>query len=209
MIGQNGEQASPPGSKEAAEWTRLNVRKKQLSGRPHYQPVYYFAHDPLDSSKKYPCGVQNQRGYMQGDGSCPVFSIKSLVASVVGTELAAMHIDYLQRHNGDQHLRSLQHKSEELRKRIEVLEPLVVPPKATAKERVLAFRKEELNLSHKDEPVASTKPAHERKLRRPRQIEPVAPIPPLESASASLLRPKKKEKRKLIFCLSQKKSFRK
>jgi hypothetical protein len=142
MRGQNGEAFSPPGSEEAAEWSRLNARKIQLSGRPHYQPVHYFAHDPFNPSKKYPWVVQNQRGYMQKEGSCPVFSIKSFVASVIGPELAMLHIDYLQRHDGKQHVQSLQKKSDELQKRIELLEPPIIAPKETAKKRVRTFRKE-------------------------------------------------------------------
>lgn len=128
ITGPNNEMQSPPGSKEAIEWTRLNKIKTQLSGVPYPYPVTYFAHDPSNPSVRFACGVQTQRGYMQEGGSCPIFSIKSLVTSICGSELATMHSDYLQRHDGNGHMISLQSRIKDLEMRIKALGGVVPRP---------------------------------------------------------------------------------
>lgn len=109
---------SPSESSEFKEWKRLNDIKEKLSGRPHKEPVEYFAQDPRDPGKKILLEVRNQKGYVQGSGSCTVFSLKSLMSSVLGPELTARHIDYLQRHKTDGHADSLKTLEKELEAKI-------------------------------------------------------------------------------------------
>jgi hypothetical protein len=104
--GPNREEKSPVNSAEAREWKRLHTRKIQLSGTPVLHPITFqsIAFD----GKQITCVIQNQRGYMQEGGSCPIFSIKQLVTSIIGGELTSLHSQFLQTHNGDQHLKIIE-----------------------------------------------------------------------------------------------------
>ncbi|CEG56127.1 hypothetical protein [Legionella fallonii] len=100
--GPNGEGASPPHSAEAHEWLRLNAKIDELNGRPVLGCVDFLSIN-VDGDE-IPMRVHNQKGYMQEGGSCPIFSIKQLVTSITGKELCSLHSQFLQTHNGTQHL---------------------------------------------------------------------------------------------------------
>lgn len=100
--GFNGEEYSLEQSAEANEWRRLNNRIRRLSGKFVRNPVVF---DVVSSSGQLiPWSVHNQKGYFQEGGSCPVFSIKQFVTSIIGHRLASLHSHFLQSHNSYQHL---------------------------------------------------------------------------------------------------------
>lgn len=121
--GPNGEGASPTGSAEAHEWTRLKDRLNRLNGTPVTHPVVF--EDLTQDGQVVRCTVENQRGYLQEGGSCPIFSIKQLVTSIIGHELASVHSHFLQTQNGTQHVQLVNNE-------IIVIERLIASLKADA-----------------------------------------------------------------------------
>ncbi len=100
--GPNGEDSSPPHSAEAHEWLRLNAKRDVLNGIPVSRRVNFLSIN--SNEEEIPAWIENQTGYMQEGGSCSIFSLKQLVASIVGDELCSLHSQFLQTHNGAQHL---------------------------------------------------------------------------------------------------------
>lgn len=116
--GPNGEGASPPHSAEAREWLRLNAKLDALNGIPVLQPVTFLSINA--NGEEVPAWVENQTGYMQEGGSCPIFSIKQLVTSVIGNELSALHSQFLQTHNGARHLQVIANEITERENQLEL-----------------------------------------------------------------------------------------
>ncbi|MCL9684875.1 hypothetical protein [Legionella maioricensis] len=110
--GPNEEGMSPVNSAEADEWRRLHARKILLSGTSILHPITFQS--VAFDGKEVTCVIQNQKGYMQEGGSCPIFSIKQLVTSVIGSELTSLHSQFLQTHNGAQHLQIIEGKINEI-----------------------------------------------------------------------------------------------
>ncbi|RAP35982.1 hypothetical protein B1207_10435 [Legionella quinlivanii] len=105
--------------REKEEHSRLSKLRKQLSGQPYHSPIYYFArgdHIPTQTTLKE---LKNLRGYAQREGSCPAFSLKSLLASILSPELAALHNNFVQTHDALAYLLLMKEKISELDKRIE------------------------------------------------------------------------------------------
>ncbi|KTD47587.1 hypothetical protein [Legionella quateirensis] len=95
--------SSSPGSDEANEWIRLNGIRQLLSGLPYQFPLAYYSQDPLNPSICYRRTVCNRRHFYQEGGSCTIFSLKSLVNSVIGSELMALHNNFMQLSNSKQY----------------------------------------------------------------------------------------------------------
>ncbi|KTD30720.1 hypothetical protein Lmor_2827 [Legionella moravica] len=103
---------SIPGSDEANEWTRLNDLRQLLSGISYSFPLEYYSQDPLNPSKRYRRTVCNRRHFYQEGGSCTIFSLKSLVNSVIGSELMALHSNFMQLSDSKQHIHWIDSKVE-------------------------------------------------------------------------------------------------
>ncbi|MBL7480044.1 hypothetical protein [Legionella bononiensis] len=101
---------SSPDSDEANEWIRLNEIRLFLSGRAHPYPLVYYSKDPLNPSIGHRRTVCNRRGFYQEGGSCPVFSLKSLVNGVIGSELMTLHNNFMQLNNSRHYMRSIECK---------------------------------------------------------------------------------------------------
>ncbi|MCL9683588.1 hypothetical protein [Legionella maioricensis] len=99
---------------EEKEWLRLKELQRVLSGQPYPFPLVYYTQDPLDPSKRYQRSVFNQRNFFQEGGSCPIFSLKSLIASIIGLELTTLHNNFMQLHNGELHLFMIREKMNKL-----------------------------------------------------------------------------------------------
>lgn len=106
--------STPEEDDEANEWIRLNKLKIMLSGTFYPFPIYYYAQDPLDPSKKYQRSVRNQRNFMQEGGSCPIFTLKSLASSIIDMELTTLHTLFMQLNDARGHLLSIDHRINEL-----------------------------------------------------------------------------------------------
>ena len=113
--GPNGEKSSPPNSAEAHEWLRLKARREILDGIPFSGKVDFSTNS---NGEEISTWVHNQRGYRQEGGSCAIFSIKQLVTSIVGSELASLHSQFLQRNDGAQHLQFIEEQIDLLTKQI-------------------------------------------------------------------------------------------
>ncbi len=115
QVGPNGEGSSPPGSPEAIEWTRLNNRLSLLKGTPVFVPVPYTSIGldgaPVDSV------IKNKRNYIQEGGSCCIFSIKQLVASILGNNDTSRHSHFLQQNDGKKHIEILEQLKREINSR--------------------------------------------------------------------------------------------
>ncbi|WP_298623599.1 hypothetical protein [uncultured Legionella sp.] len=109
---------------ENSEWARLNAIKEYLSGRIYLHPVSFYSKNPLDSSKIYQRTVCNQRRYVQEGGSCLIFSLKSLVATIIGNELCALHTNFMQVYNAQQYLEYIGGKIDLLQRSISRFSPV-------------------------------------------------------------------------------------
>ena len=124
--GENNNSFSPLGSVEANEWIRLNKLKQRLSGYPYRKPIHYLARDKVDPSIVYSCSIKPQRDYIQEGGSCAILSIKALMISVLGRQLAVLHSYYMQHHNREGHLASLEIAKNSLKAEIISLTPSLI-----------------------------------------------------------------------------------
>ncbi|MBA2651198.1 MAG: hypothetical protein H0U73_02850 [Tatlockia sp.] len=102
--------SSVPGSEEGNEWQRLHQIKVLLSGSTYFETVRYIARDVVDSSSHHECYVENQIGYIQEGGSCPVFSVKSFVISILGPQLATLITHFMQHHRAQDYVRELKNE---------------------------------------------------------------------------------------------------
>lgn len=83
-------------SDEAREWTRLKNLSDYLSGLPITTPVRYFAHSKAKANLAFSIELAEMKAFPQEGGSCAIFSMRALVASVIGLELAALHSHFMQ-----------------------------------------------------------------------------------------------------------------
>ncbi|MCL9683750.1 hypothetical protein [Legionella maioricensis] len=115
--GPNGEGASPVGSPEAEEWTRVNNRLTLLKGSPigKNHELNYFSIG-LDG-KPVRAVMKNQKNYAQGGGSCTIFSIKQLVTSILEMHATSLHSNFLQHHDGKSQVAALSSLQEEIKQR--------------------------------------------------------------------------------------------
>ena len=101
---------STPGSDEANEWIRLNEMRLLLSGRPSPYPLVYYSKDPLNPSIGHRRTVCNRRSFYQEGGSCPIFSLKSLVNGVIGSELMTLHNNFMQLNSSIHYMKWIESK---------------------------------------------------------------------------------------------------
>lgn len=99
---------APIGSREANEFERLTRIRNLLSGRPYDMPIAYTVSSGF--SQPYQRIIRNEKGYSQQSGSCTIFSIKGLVNSIIGHELATLHADFMQTHTGKDYVVTLQNR---------------------------------------------------------------------------------------------------
>jgi hypothetical protein len=118
--------ASKPGSKEGNKWARIYKVNQMLSGIPYTETLTYTVPDKLNPVIKHRCTVSNQLGYRQDGGSCPIFSIKSLVDSVLGHELTTLHLHFMQQANAVGYLKKLENRMAFLDRKIDRLSSLVI-----------------------------------------------------------------------------------
>lgn len=121
----NTKSDAPINSREAAEWERLTQIRKFLSGHHYEWPIAYTL--PSDfNSQPYQRIIRNEKGYLQQSGSCTIFSIKSLVSSIIGHELMTLHADFMQTHTGNGYVRTLQGRIAYLDARMMALQTLEI-----------------------------------------------------------------------------------
>lgn len=113
-------------NKEKSKWLYFHRLATYLSGTPYTKPVTYYAQDALQPWIKYHRMVQNQKSYIQEGGSCTIFSIKSLLNSVIGHELTALHTHFMQQHNASGYKLALEEKIAGCRKAINAFSPLFI-----------------------------------------------------------------------------------
>lgn len=101
---------SVKGSNEAVEWERLNQLKITLSGEPYSDTLIYYSHDPLKPGLKHERKLKNQKNFVQEGGSCIIFSLKSLVGSILGLQLTTLHTNFMQVNSAASQLRMIDEK---------------------------------------------------------------------------------------------------
>jgi hypothetical protein len=117
---------SPLTSEEGKEWKRLQQLQQVLKGRPYEGKLSYFAQDVLNPAFDYECFVENQKDYMQNGGSCLIFSIKGLLKSVLGQELATLHTHFMQQNDAFDCVNALKRSIERNNQKIEKLSPVFI-----------------------------------------------------------------------------------
>ncbi|KTD32887.1 hypothetical protein Lnau_2535 [Legionella nautarum] len=123
---------SPQNKKEADEWSRLFGLRKLLSGFSYSLPVKYYVRDPINLQFCYQRVVYNQRGFIQEEGSCPAFTLKSWQKIFLGHELYSLFNLFVQRHNAYALALAVRSALSRVQDRIRMLEPLEI--KGTNKE---------------------------------------------------------------------------
>ncbi len=101
---------SRPQSNEAKEWERLDKLKEQLSGQIYPHLLTYRCQDPLKPTQHYQRSVSNHRHFYQEGGSCLIFTLKSLVSSMIGRELATLHMNFMQLYDSQDYLHLINNK---------------------------------------------------------------------------------------------------
>ncbi|WP_347252470.1 hypothetical protein [Legionella sp.] len=124
--GFDNDDYSPVNSREAQEWTRLYRLRELLSGVPYTKPINYFIRDPIRPSIRYVYFACNQQGYIQEGGSCPIFSIKSFLDSVMGIDINSHHTNFGQQNNAQGYVCALQAALVRVQQRIREVEPLKI-----------------------------------------------------------------------------------
>ncbi|KTC85829.1 hypothetical protein [Legionella drozanskii] len=122
----NDDSKSTPNPKEADEWVRLFKLRQLLSGFFYLLPVKYYIRDPIDPRISYERVVHNQRGFIQEDGSCPAFTLKSWLDSMLGHELNSLFNHYVQQHNTNEQAIAVRASLSRVQGRIRELEPLEI-----------------------------------------------------------------------------------
>ncbi|KTD32886.1 hypothetical protein Lnau_2534 [Legionella nautarum] len=125
----------PQNTKEADEWVRLFELRQRLSGYFYPLSVKYYVQDPINSHKQHERFVSNQRGFVQEDGSCPAFTLKSWLASTLGHSLNSLLNHFMQQHNANEQARALQAALSRVQGRIRELDPLEI--KGTSRDNLM------------------------------------------------------------------------
>ncbi|ARH00812.1 hypothetical protein [Legionella micdadei] len=125
-FGANNGTYSTVKSREAQDWVRLFQLRELLSGIPYDQAIRYFIRDPIDPSIRYEYFAHNQRGYLQEGGSCPIFSIKSFLDSIMGTDINSQHTNFGQQNDGSGLIYALRLALSRVRNRIIDIESLKI-----------------------------------------------------------------------------------
>ncbi|MDR3442758.1 MAG: hypothetical protein P4L65_07035 [Legionella sp.] len=109
---------APGNCPEVHEWTRFHLMNQALSGQPHRGRVIYYGSHPINPSLPYERSVINQKNFYQEGGSCTIFSLKSLVFSLIGPSLGALHSNFMQLNNASALLAVMEHKISALQQRV-------------------------------------------------------------------------------------------
>ncbi|MBA2709705.1 MAG: hypothetical protein H0U57_03825 [Tatlockia sp.] len=117
---------SPLNSAEGKEWNRLHKLQQLLKGKPYDMSLSYSVIDVLNLANTYQCAVENKQGYMQEGGSCLIFSIKSLVDSVLRQHLSTLPSHFMQQHDAWDCIKALQGAIDRNNKNIEFYSPLFI-----------------------------------------------------------------------------------
>lgn len=133
----NTSPGSPQNLKEANEWARLLELKRLLSGFFYSLPVKYNVRDPINPNIYYERFVYNQRGFIQEEGSCPAFTLKSWLNSILGHELNSLLNLFGQQHKAEALALAVRSSLSRVQARIRQLEPLEI--KGTSRELQTLF----------------------------------------------------------------------
>ncbi|CDZ77381.1 hypothetical protein BN59_01664 [Legionella massiliensis] len=117
---------SDPQSKEGVEWRRLFHANQVLSGIPYRKPLQYLTQNAFNPLMKQVSQVQNERGYFQEGGSCPIFSLKCLVDSILGHERTTLHLNFMQENDAGGYISALSNKIAQLDQKIKDFSPLKI-----------------------------------------------------------------------------------
>jgi hypothetical protein len=122
--------AGPENTKEANEWARLFELRQRLSGYFYPLSVKYYVQDPINPNKRHERFVSNMRGFVQEDGSCPAFTLKSWLDSTLGHTLNSLLNHFVQQHDANDQATALQTTLSRVQGRIRELEPLEIKVKS-------------------------------------------------------------------------------